>query len=180
MNINDAQQEMRMNFLGGFAGQLVSGVIWLMAASCWLWIAPRYGMAVLFFGSMGIFPLTQLVLRLLGRSAKASPDNYLWSLGSQTAFTVPINFLLVGAATLYKQDYFFPASMIVVGAHYLPFITIYGMKLFGFLTGVLVAASIGLVFYNPSSGSLGGWITALALIVFGFIGRRIALNEDNA
>jgi hypothetical protein len=31
MNVNDAQQEMRSAFLGGFAGQLVSGFIWLAA-----------------------------------------------------------------------------------------------------------------------------------------------------
>jgi len=180
MNIKDAQREMRRNFLGGFAGQLVSGVIWLASAACWLWISPRYGMAVLFFGSMGIFPLTQLVLRLLGRTAKASPDNRLWSLGSQTAFIVPINFLLVGAATLYRQDWFYPAAMIVVGAHYLPFITIYGMKFFAILAALLVVAGTGLAFYVPSSGSLGAWVTALLLLAFAFIGRTVSLEEEGA
>ncbi|HEX2981030.1 MAG TPA: hypothetical protein VHO48_12250, partial [Anaerolineaceae bacterium] len=133
MNILDAQREMRSAFLGGFAGQLVSGLIWLAAAALSVWMAPRAGMALLFFGSMLIFPLTQGSLRLMGRPAKVSPGNRLWALGSQTAFTVPINFLLVGAATLYRENWFFPAAMIVVGAHYLPFITLYGMKMFAIL-----------------------------------------------
>ena len=43
MNIIDAQREMRSAFLGGFAGQLVSGLIWLGAAAISLWVAPLYG-----------------------------------------------------------------------------------------------------------------------------------------
>ena len=90
------------------------------------------------------------------------------------AFTVPINFLLVGAATLYRENWFFPAAMIVVGAHYLPFITLYGMKMFAFLAAILVGAGAALAFYVPAPFSLGGWITAVTLIVFAFVGRVVA------
>jgi hypothetical protein len=180
MNLKNAQQEMRRNFLGGFAGQLVSGVIWLVSSAVWFWTEPRNGMAVLFFGSMAIFPLTQLFLRLLGRSAKASPENDLWALGSQIAFTVPINFLLVGAATLYRQTWFYPAAMIVVGGHYLPFITLYGMKMFAILAALLVVFGTVISFYIPSASSLGGWVTAIVLIVFAFLGRKISLNDVEA
>ena len=178
MNLNECQREMRTTFLGGFAGQLISGFIWLVAAAVSEWYQPRTGMAVLFFGSMFIFPLTQAVLRLMGNPAKVSKENGLWGLGSQTAFTVPINFLLVGAAILYREDWFFPAAMIVVGAHYLPFITLYGMKMFGVLAALLVILGTGLVFYGPHIFSLGGWITAFILIVFAFIGRYIILQDE--
>lgn len=156
MDIKNAQYEMRSAFLGGFAGQLVSGLIWLISAAIGLLAVPLYGMATLFFGSMLIFPLTQALIRALGRPGKTSEENKLWSLGSQTAFTVPINFLLVGAATLYRQDWFFPAAMIVVGSHYLPFITLYGMKLFGVLAGLLVVGGLLLALYGPAVFSLGG------------------------
>ena len=73
------------------------------------------------------FPLTQVVLRTIGRRPTLSPDNTLGQLATQIAFTVPMNFLLVAAATLYRENWFYPASMIVVGAHYLPFIFLYGM-----------------------------------------------------
>jgi hypothetical protein len=177
MNVNNAQQEMRSAFLGGFAGQLVSGLIWLAASTLSLWVAPRWGMAALFFGSMFIFPLTQGLLRLMNYPAKVSPENGLWPLGSQIAFTVPLNFLLVGAATLYRETWFFPAAMIVVGAHYLPFITLYGMKMFGVLAALLVLAGAGLALYGPAIFSLGGWLTAGSLIVFAFVGRAIVLKE---
>lgn len=178
MNLNECQREMRVTFLGGFAGQLISGCIWLAATIASEWYQPRAGMAVLFFGSMFIFPLTQATLRLMGSQAKVSDGNKLWGLGSQTAFTVPINFLLVGAATLYREDWFFPAAMIVVGAHYLPLITLYGMKMFGVLAAILVLSGTGLALYGPHIFSLGGWFTGIILIAFALAGRFIVLQED--
>ena len=180
MGILEAQREMRSAFLGGFVGQLVSGLIWLVAAALGTWVSPGYGMAALFFGSMGIFPLTQLGVRLMGRPGKVSPDNRLWGLGSQTAFTVPLNFLLVGAATLYRETWFFPAAMIVVGSHYLPFVTLYGMRLFGALAALLVASGAGLALYGPELFSLGGWFTGVVLIGFAFAGRAVVLREETA
>lgn len=178
MTLADAQFEMRSAFLGGFAGQLVSGLIWLTASVISVYISPAYGMIVLFFGSMTIFPLTQLILRIMGRHAKVSEQNGLWALGLQIAFTVPINFLLVGAIILERQMWFFPAAMIIVGAHYLPFITLYGMKMFGILAALLIFSGTSLVFYGPVLFSLGGWLTGLFLIVFAFVGRQIVLNEE--
>jgi len=178
MNILDSQREMRSTFLGGFAGQLVSGVIWLIAAALGTWVSPRYGMVMLFFGSMFIFPLTQLVMRLMGRSGKVSAENSLWALGAQTAFIVPLNFLLVGAATLYREAWFFPAAMVVVGSHYLPFITLYGMKMFGVLAGLMVLSGFMLGLYGPQIFSLAGWLGAVLLIVFAFVGRYIVLREE--
>jgi hypothetical protein len=178
MNLLDSQREMRSAFLGGFAGQLVSGMIWLISAAISTWGAPRYGMAVLFFGSMLIFPLTQWVLRLLGRPGKVSPKNGLWPLGSQIAFTVPINFLLVGAAALYREYWFYPAAMIVVGAHYLPFLTLYGMRLFAVLGGLLVVVGAGLGLYGPPVFSLGGWLASVLLIGAAFAGRAVVLREE--
>jgi hypothetical protein len=114
----------------------------------------------------------------MGRTGRVSPENGLWSLGSQIAFTVPLNFLLVGAATLYRENWFFPAAMVVVGSHYLPFITLYGMKMFAILAGLLIVGGAGLALYGPQLFSLGGWITAFLLISFAFIGRHLVLREE--
>jgi hypothetical protein len=177
MHIADAQKELRHALLGGFAGQLVSGLIWLAAAAVSVLVRPRAGMAVLFFGSMGIFPLTQLTLRLMGRNPTVSPENKLWGLGSQIAFTVPIGFFLVIATTLYREAWYFPAAMILVGAHYLPFIFLYGMRMFAGLAALLVGIGFMLALYGPPIFSLGGWIAGALMIVFGFLGRRLVLRE---
>ena len=179
-SIISAQQEMRTAFLGGFSGQLVSGLIWLLSAAISVLSKPQHGMLFLFFGCMGIFPLTQLTLRLMGRSAKVTPENGLWALGSQVAFTVPLNFLLVGAVILFRPEWFYPAAMIVVGTHYLPFMTLYGIKLYGVLAALLVAGGLGLALLGVPFFSLGGWLAGIVMIAFAFVCRRITLAEENS
>ena len=179
MIITEAQREVRFVFLGGFIGQLVAGIIWALSAAVSTWGAPQWGMTVLFFVSMLLFPVTQLILKLMGGPAKLSVQNSLGQLATQVAFTVPIGFILVFAATLYQQNWFYPASMIVVGAHYLPFIFLYGMPHFGVLAGVLVVGGVGIGMYGPDVFSLGGWVGAVVLAVFAFVGRSLILKEEN-
>lgn len=174
----DDQKEMRVAFLGGFAGQLISGIIWLVASIISVIVSNEMGMIVLFFGCMGIFPLTQLSLKLMGRKAVVSKENKLWYLGSQVAFTVPINFILVGAIILFHPDWFFPAAMIIVGSHYLPFITLYGMKMFGILAATLVFLGLMIGMIGTTIFSLGGWVTSALLIVFAFVGKWQVLQEE--
>lgn len=172
------QKEMRSAFLGGFAGQLVSGIIWLISALIGSLGEESAAMIFLFFGCSLIFPLTQLTLRFMGRPAKVQEENGLWALGSQIAFTVPVNFLLVGAIIIYRVAWFYPAAMIIVGAHYLPFVTLYGMKMFSILAGSLIMGGAYLGLYGPDIFSLGGWITGMILILFAFMGREQVLKEE--
>lgn len=180
MDLREAQREMRTAFLGGAAGQAVSGLIWLASAAVGTFHQPSAAMAVLFFGSAGIFPLTQAVVRLLGRAGRVRPENGLWGLGAQTAFTVPIGFLLVGAATLYREAWFFPAAMVVVGAHYLPFVTLYGMRLYAGLAAVLVLGGAGLGLYGPDAFALGGWLSGIALLAAGGLAAVLVRREERA
>ena len=178
MLIKEAQREIRTAYFGGFAGQLIAGLIWALSAAIGTWGTPRLGMAVLFFVSMLLFPATQLALKLMGRPAKLSAGNTLNQLATQIAFTVPIGFILVGAATLYRENWFYPASMVVVGAHYLPFIFLYGMPQFGILAGLLIAAGVGIGLYGPDLFSLGGWFSAVVFVIFAFVGRSTVLKEE--
>ena len=41
-----------------------------------------------------------------------------------------------------RLNWFFPALMVLVGAHYLPFATLYGMPMLLFLAGILIAAGV--------------------------------------
>ncbi len=179
MDIQDAQREIRTVFRGGFAGQMVSGLLWLASATLSSFVSPTYGMIALFLGGMFIFPLTQLTLRLMGGSPKLSPQNPLNQLAMQIAFTVPINFLLVGAATLAHRDWFYPAAMVAVGAHYLPFCFLYGMWLFGPLAGLMIGAGFLLAQYLPLGFSAGGWITGVLLILAAIAGWLTIKNAKN-
>ena len=179
MLIAEAQREIRSAFFGSFVSHLVTGAVWALSAAVSVWIAPRYGMAVLFFAGMMLFPLATLILRAMGRSARLSAGNTLGQLAMQVAFTVPIGFILVAAATLHRQNWFFPASMIIVGAHYLPFIFLYGMWQFGVLAVVLIVGGDGLCLYGPEMFSLGGWLSAVVFVGFAFVARSVVLKEEN-
>src|SRR2546430_1509923 len=138
MDIQDAQREMRSVYIGGFWGQLVSSVIWLVSAALGTWVSPKASILTIVIGGFFIFPLTQLLLRLSGRRARVSKENTFHSLGMQVAFVLPFSMLLLVPVGLYNLNWFFPALMVLLGAHYLPFATLYGMRMFLFLAGILI------------------------------------------
>jgi hypothetical protein len=177
MQIADAQKDVRTVFLGGFPGQLVSSVIWFASAATLSWYSFRAGVAVLVFGGMFIFLLEQLLLRLMGRPHCLPKGHPMNGLAMQIVFTVPLSIPLVLAAAIHRHAWFYPAFMIVVGCHYLPFIFLYGMWQFGVLAALLIGSGLLIGLYLPTAFALGGWLTAAILLVFAFVGRRVALSE---
>lgn len=177
MDIRDAQREVRSVYIGGFWGQLVSSVIWLTSAALGTWFTPKVSILAVVIGGFFIFPLTQMLLRLSGRPASVSKKNELNSLGRQVAFVLPFSMLLLVPIGHYNLNLFFPALMILLGAHYLPFATLYGMRMFLFLAGILMAMGVLIALRFPGTFSLGAWLAGLALFVFAWIGRSIAIGE---
>lgn len=178
MHISDAQRDVRVTFLGGFPGQLVSALIWFASAVLATWISPRAGILTLVFGGMLIFPLTQLTLRLMGRPASLPKGHPMNALAMQIAFLVPLGLPLVGAAALHRLSWFYPAFLLVVGAHYLPFTFLYGMRQFIALAALMMTAGLLIGLYVPSPFSLGGWIGAALLLLFAFTGLRQARDPS--
>lgn len=176
MTIADAQRDVRTTFLGGFAGQLVTGLIWLVSAALATWASPRSAILMLVLGGMLIFPLTQLVLRLMSLPAALPKGHPMNALAIEIAFIVPLCLPLIGAAALDHLSWFYPAFMIVVGAHYLPFAFLYGMRLFLALGGLLIGAGLAIGLWLPSIFSLGGWMTGALLLTFAVIGRAAAMQ----
>ncbi len=131
-------------------------------------------------GGFFIFPLTRLLLHLSPRHASVSRENPFTSLGMQVAFVLPLSMLLLVPVGLYRLNWFFPALMILVGARYLPFATLYGMRMFLFLAGILIATGYLIAVYFAERFSLGAWIGGLSLFVFAWIGRSIATGEATA
>ena len=177
MTIREAQRDVRTIFRGGFAGQLVSSTIWFASASLATWYSIKSGIVMVIVGGFFIFPLTQLLLRAMGGPFSLPNGHPMNALGMQIAFIVPLNLPLVGAAAIHHLTWFYPALMIVLGGHYLPFIFLYGMRQFGALAAILISAGVFIGLYVPSSFSLGGWVTAVTLLTFAFLGRRTVLRE---
>ena len=169
MRISDAQLESRTVFLGGFVGQLVSALVWLASAAIATFVAPKAGFWALAIGGAAIFPLTQASLRLAGRRASLAPENPLNHLAMQVAFTVPLVLPLAGAAALHNPGWFYPACLIIVGAHYLPFVFLYGMKTFAVLAAALTGAGFAIGLMAPGEVVMGGWVGGAILLTFAFV-----------
>jgi hypothetical protein len=87
----------------------------------------------------------------------------------QVAFTVPIMLPVAGAAALYQRGWFYPACLIIVGAHYLPFVFLYGMRTFAVLAAALTSTGFAIGLLAPGWVVLGGWAGGAILFVFAFV-----------
>lgn len=177
MTIAEAQREVRTRFVGGAYGQLVSGLLWTVSAGLATWSNPRVAIATLVVGGFFIFPLTELLVRLGGERRPLSPGNSLRELGMQVAFVLPLSMPLLLPVGLYRLNWFFPAMMLLLGAHYLPFVFLYGMRMFAVLAAVLVIGGMLIAMDGSQSFSAGAWFTAITLLVFAGIGGAIARKE---
>ncbi len=178
MLVAEAQRQMRQTYRGGLPGQLVSGGLWLASAAAATWGSHTLAVVVLALGGCFIFPLTMLALRLAGRPATTPKGNPLNALAMQVAFTVPLALPVVLALARRAPEWFYPATMIVVGAHYLPFVFLYGMWQWAALAAVLLGAGLVLGAYVPLGFAAGGWFTGAALVAFAFAGWRVVLAEE--
>lgn len=177
MLVQDAQREVRTVFVGGFWGQLVSSAIWLASAAFAYWSTPRAAILTIVFGGFFIFPVVQLLLHIGGGPSSLSRGNPLWGLGMQIAFTLPLSMLLLIPVTEFRLNLFYPALMILLGAHYLPFTFSYGMRMFIPLSAILVSGGVVIAHYFSGSFSLGGWVGGLTLLLFALIGR-VAVQQE--
>lgn len=177
MLVQGAQREVRIVFVGGFWGQLVSSALWLASAALGTWMTPRAAIIALVVSGFFIFPITQLLLRLAGGRSSLSAGNPLGNLGMQIAFTLPLSMLLLVPVTAFRLNWFYPALMVLLGAHYLPFTFLYGMRMFFGLGAILVGSGVAVALYFSGSFSLGGWIGGATLFIFAWIGHALVQSE---
>ena len=134
------------------------------------------GEIILVLGGFLIFPITQLLLRSLGHVYALPKGHPMNALAIQVAFTLPLSLpIVIGIAAL-RPAWFYPAFMIVLGTHYLPFVFLYGMWQFAGLCAVLVTSGVAIGMFLPNPFSFGAWLTAALLFLFALVGRHIALR----
>jgi hypothetical protein len=171
MLIEEAQAEVRRVYRGGLVGQAVSGILWMTSAGFATWRGSKSAMVILVVGGFAIYPVTALTLRLSGRPAALGPANPFRFLAIQAAFVLPLSMPLVAPVVAYRPGWFYPAMMILLGAHYLPFATLYGMRSFLALAAILVSSGVGIALHAPEHFSLGGWFTGIVLCAFAAVGH---------
>jgi hypothetical protein len=178
MNILDAQREVRFRFSGGFYGQAVSGLLWLVSAGLASWSSPRAAIWFLLVGGFFIFPMTELLVRTVGTRLKLNRENLLPQLGMQVAFVLPFSMPLLLPVCQFRLNWFYPALMILLGAHYVPFVFLYGMRMFAVLAACLLAGGFIIAMNLASSFSIGAWYTGIVLLIFAAVGKSLVDSEN--
>lgn len=172
MQVEEAQAQMRAIYRSGSVGAAVAGLVWLAAAATTAISGAGWGIAVMLAAGFFIYPLTQLVLRTLGGPASVPRDNPLRELSVEAPLVGPMMIPLVGAATLYRTEWFFPAFMLAMGAHYLPFSFLYGMRPFISLGAVMAVGGLVVALWAPALHVLAAFSTAVVLLAFSALAHR--------
>jgi hypothetical protein len=160
-----AQRDMRVAYLDGAPGVLVSGLVWAVAGCVAVWSTPQRAIWALFIGGALIHPLAVLLTRLLGYTGRHALGNPLGPLAMATTFWMIMMLPLAYGVSLLRIDLFFPAMLLVIGGRYLCFHTLYGKRLYWIFGATLALASYALIGLNASV-ALGGFAGAVIEVVF--------------
>jgi hypothetical protein len=165
--IATAQSELRYAYRSASVGQIYSGLVWLASAASWSVFGTSAGVLILLVAAFFIYPVTALVSRLLGSPGIVLSTNPL----RVASVTIPIvgalGIPVAGAAGLYEIEWFYPALMLIIGAHYLPFSLLYGMRIFIPLGASIWIVGLVLALWARENSVVGAWFTGLALVGVG-------------
>lgn len=144
MTVTQAQADMRHGYLLGAPGVLVSGLVWLVAGGVAVLVADRTAILTLLVGGALIHPLSGLVGKALGRSGSHTSGNPLAALAGETTVALLVGLVIAFAVSTVRVEWFFPTVLLVIGARYLAFQTLYGVRTYWACGGALCAAGLGL------------------------------------
>lgn len=122
----------------------------------------------LFFGGMLIHPLGLLLAKLTGVPGKHSGQNPLGKLAMEGTFFMLLCIPLALLLSLQEHAWFFQGMLLIIGGRYLTFTTLYGIKTYWVLGGLLGAMAFALFFLNASS-EISALLGAIVELVFGTV-----------
>ena len=180
MTYIDAQENMRDAYLGGGPGMLVSGIVWLIAGLVGFFVSVQASVFTLFIGGMFIFPSGQQLSKLLGRSGAHNQDNPLRFLALESTFLLFIGIFLAFVIVQFRSELFFPIMLMIIGGRYLTFQTIYGMRVYWVIGGLLAIAG-GLTMALNAPFVTGAFIGGGTEVIGSFIlMRTMRANEESS
>ena len=170
--ISSAQRELRDAYQGGSVGQFVSAGVWAASAATATVVDLEAGIWVMLVVGFFIYPITQLVLKLTGSTGVVPRDNPFRELSVTVPIVGPLMIPLIGAVAYLEPDWFYPGFMLAMGAHYLPFSTLYGRRQFIALGVIMCVLGIAVGLWAPDLSIAAAWLTAALLAGFGITLRR--------
>lgn len=165
-NIRLAQKNMNEAYSGGFAGVIVSGIVWFITGVTTFFLPVENVVWVLFFGGMFIHPSGILLDKILGTSGVHDKENPLGKLAMEGTIWMIICLPIALMLTFQNPVWFFQAMLLIIGGRYLTFQTLYGNKVFWLLGLILVFAGFSL-FFLKAQANVSIFTGALIEIVLG-------------
>ncbi len=168
MDIKEAQNDMRLSYLGGGPGALISGLVWLITGVLAFYYTKETSLIVFFLGGMLIHPMGILLSKLFNRTGKHRENNPLAKLAMESTVILFIGLYISYLAFQTNTDWFFPIMLMMIGVRYLIFQSIYGMQVFWILGLTLIFT--GIVCYTSNQpfqipAILGGIIELLFAVL---------------
>lgn len=169
-SISTAQADLRKAYADGSLGILASGMVWMTAALVSFLVSSQTAIWTLFFGGMLIHPLGLLLAKVAGIQGSHSKQNPLGQLVMETTIFMLMCIPLALLLSFQDHAWFFQGILLIIGGRYLTFATLYGIKTYWILGGLLGVSSFVLFFLeaSPSISALSGSFIELGFGVFMF------------
>jgi Domain of unknown function (DUF4440) len=155
-----AQQDLRQAYADGAPGVLASALAWALAGAVALARGPAAAVWALLIAGMFIHPLSLLLCKALGRSARHAAGNPLGTLALHGTLAMLLCLPLAVVVARHRVDWFFAAMLLIIGGRYLSFATLYGRRLYLLLGASLALAALALVLLRAPA-AVGAWSGAL-------------------
>ena len=163
-----AQQDMRVAYLHGYPGVVISGMVWLVSAFVALNVSPEKAVWALLVGGVFIHPVSILLNKILGASGAHAPSNPLGRLAMEGTLFMIMCMPLAYGLSFQNVEWFFQGMLLIIGGRYLHFATLYGSKLYWALgIGLWLAGCLLFIINAPSHTTL--LVGAAMEIVFGVV-----------
>lgn len=180
LSLSELQQdEMRHAHYDGAPGIFVSGVVWVSAAFVCNLVGINQAVWTLLIGGALIHPITIMITKLLGRSAKTDKANALNQLAMASTIWLILCCAMAYGLFLLKQELFFPVMMATIGCRYLIFSSIFGRLIFWVIGGSLIVAA-NIIFFSgvaPVVGAAVGGLIEVGFAVFMFSKASVPMIE---
>ena len=168
MDFTESQKDMTRAYHGGATGVLASGVVWLSAGLIGTYSSLFNSVVAFLIGGMFIFPMSLVLSKLLGATGKHAATNVLGKLAIESLGILFGGLFIAVVVAQLNGSLFYPIMLVMIGARYLTFQTLYGLKVYWGLAGVLMISGFYLAIF-PSIFTLAGFVGGLIEIAFALI-----------
>ena len=181
MKFEDAQKDMSLSYYSGGAGVFISGLVWCIAGLIAVLHSNQSSMLTLFFGGMLIHPLAIFLCKRLNRSGNHDTKNPLAKLALESTIILFVGLFLAFFVAKLQIEWFYPIMLLIIGVRYLVFNTLYGLKTYWVLGGVLMLSGMICILLGAEF-MIGAFIGGVTEIVFSLIifkqSKKLILTDN--